>query len=494
MKNPARILTLFFVLACFIFAGCDCDENSPSNELNPAAAPRTDKDLLIEGPLPDMTKGGGVAFAPSRAAGATEFSSRYIIIVVDRDDPTQTRELAPVTLNGNMFSMIIPISSSRVSPLIIIKEKENGKNLLLATPGRVPAYKEVPSAVRRITVRGMTVDPKSTARSLLAIAKNVNPDMPIITISGDEETAENIIREIKTNEATRFDTIIENNVGGRSIVDEFSKAVQTVTTILASPAISADVKNELNQALGNSPDASTILGSYVAVLNSENNDVIRVFNESNLPRSVQLSETVIDARSSNNAVRGVIQNTIDEPIDTTPPAIEFASISPSAVKAGESVFVELRASEPLISLPLVRILGRTAAVTAVNELSFRAALTVNETDTDRVSFIIEEVYDKYGNKGANHASTTDGSASIIDKNTAVMAPEISIPGGNYDSTISVTLKTASENAIMKYTLDGSLPSADNGTVYTSPIIIYKTALLKAVSIIGKAFSGVSSAA
>jgi len=371
-KNAAQNLSVLIILFClFIFAGCDCEENS-YNVISPTPYPRADKELIIEGPLPDVAGGGGVAFAPGAPSRAAEFGGHYVMVIVDRDDPTQTRELAQVTLDGNTYKAVIPIIDSRVSPLIIIKKKENNQNLLLAIPGKVPAYKELPEEVRRITIRGMIIDPKSTARSLLAIAKNVDPDMPMVIIAPEEETQENVVREIISGEPSRFDTIIENNVGGAAIVKEFSKAVQTVTVILSSEKISGEIKDEFNLKLGGTPDAVSVLAAYVTVLKSGDAAVINTIDTAQLPRSVQLSETVIDVRTSDNAIKNVIQNTIDEPVDKTVPVIEFASLSPSVVKSGETIYLEFRVSEPLAGLPAVRIFGRIAFVTAVNEQSFKA--------------------------------------------------------------------------------------------------------------------------
>ncbi|HOT75750.1 MAG TPA: chitobiase/beta-hexosaminidase C-terminal domain-containing protein, partial [Candidatus Wallbacteria bacterium] len=494
-KNVAQNSFVLILLFClFIFAGCDCDENS-YNAISPTPLPRADKELIIEGPLPDVAAGGGVSFAPGAPSRAAEFGEHYVIVIIDRDDPAQTRELAPVAIDGNTFKAIIPISDSRMSPLIVIKNKDNNQNLLLAAPGKVPAYQEVPEKVRQILVRGMIIDPQSTARSLLAIAKNVNPDIPMVTIAPEEETLENVIREIISGQPSRFDSIIENNIGGATIVKEFSKAVQTVTVILSSERVAEEVKNGLNQTLGGTPDAVSLLAAYVSVLNSDDTAIINALNTSQLPRSVQLSETVIDARTSGSAIKNVIQNTIDEPADKTTPAIEYASLSPSIVKNGDTISLEFRVSEPLACSPVVRILGRTASVVALNDRSYKAYITIVESDTlSEAGFIITEIYDRYGNKGETASRTTDGSAVKIDRTLAITAPEISIPGGSYDTTISVSLKSAIENATIKYTLDGSLPSANNGFVYNSRIVISQSLTLKAVAMLGVSSSGVSSAA
>ncbi|MCA9215135.1 MAG: tandem-95 repeat protein, partial [Planctomycetales bacterium] len=58
-------------------------------------------------------------------------------------------------------------------------------------------------------------------------------------------------------------------------------------------------------------------------------------------------------------------------------------------------------------------------------------------------------------------------------------PTASVPAGYYSEEISVTLTTPDETATIRYTLDGSEPTAENGTIFKQPVAISKTALLRA---------------
>lgn len=51
---------------------------------------------------------------------------------------------------------------------------------------------------------------------------------------------------------------------------------------------------------------------------------------------------------------------------------------------------------------------------------------------------------------------------------------------NVKATVSITCGTA--NANIKYTLDGTAPSASNGQVYSSQFTLYKNATVKAIAI------------
>jgi hypothetical protein len=67
---------------------------------------------------------------------------------------------------------------------------------------------------------------------------------------------------------------------------------------------------------------------------------------------------------------------------------------------------------------------------------------------------------------------------------AVAAPVFSPAGGTFDSAQTVTITSAAEDAAIRYTLDGTTPSATVGTVYSGPVGIAETATLKAIAYLG----------
>jgi hypothetical protein len=63
----------------------------------------------------------------------------------------------------------------------------------------------------------------------------------------------------------------------------------------------------------------------------------------------------------------------------------------------------------------------------------------------------------------------------------VAAPVISPDGGSFTQPQSVTLSTATSGASIRYTLNGSDPTADVGTLYSSPIAINSNTVVRAVA-------------
>ena len=62
------------------------------------------------------------------------------------------------------------------------------------------------------------------------------------------------------------------------------------------------------------------------------------------------------------------------------------------------------------------------------------------------------------------------------------APEISPNGGTIDRATEISITSASENVSIYYTLDGTSPSAENGTLYTAPFTLNEEATVRAIAV------------
>jgi hypothetical protein len=77
----------------------------------------------------------------------------------------------------------------------------------------------------------------------------------------------------------------------------------------------------------------------------------------------------------------------------------------------------------------------------------------------------------------------------------VEAPTYLLPGGVYTSPVSVELSSGTPGASMRYTTNGTKPTATTGTLYTGPITLSASATLKAIAYkSGQVDSAVSTAA
>jgi len=72
-------------------------------------------------------------------------------------------------------------------------------------------------------------------------------------------------------------------------------------------------------------------------------------------------------------------------------------------------------------------------------------------------------------------------SAIFDIPQPVAPPTFDPPAGVYPGPVDVTLACATEGAIIRYTTDGSVPSATQGTVYAAPIHLDVTTTITAVA-------------
>lgn len=78
-------------------------------------------------------------------------------------------------------------------------------------------------------------------------------------------------------------------------------------------------------------------------------------------------------------------------------------------------------------------------------------------------------------------TTTFDNVTLTTPVAQVAAPTFSPAGGSYTSTQTVTLSTTTAGAAIRYTLDGSTPTASTGTVYSSALTISATTTVKAIA-------------
>ena len=78
----------------------------------------------------------------------------------------------------------------------------------------------------------------------------------------------------------------------------------------------------------------------------------------------------------------------------------------------------------------------------------------------------------------------DSDVKIFDyKVTLTVAqPNPSLAGGKYEGNQTVTVTCATEGAKIYYTIDGTTPTAENGILYTGPITLSKSCILKVIAV------------
>lgn len=65
--------------------------------------------------------------------------------------------------------------------------------------------------------------------------------------------------------------------------------------------------------------------------------------------------------------------------------------------------------------------------------------------------------------------------------TQAASPSFSPAGGNYGAAQTVTLASATPDATLRYSSDGSFPTCNSGTVYSAPVVVTTTTTLHAIA-------------
>ncbi len=85
------------------------------------------------------------------------------------------------------------------------------------------------------------------------------------------------------------------------------------------------------------------------------------------------------------------------------------------------------------------------------------------------------------NSNATPATITSA-VNTITPIAAAAAPVFQPAGGSYDQDVNLIITTATQGAIIRYTLDGSTPSATAGNIYSGPVTLSNTTTVKAVAV------------
>jgi len=106
--------------------------------------------------------------------------------------------------------------------------------------------------------------------------------------------------------------------------------------------------------------------------------------------------------------------------------------------------------------------------TVYGDLEFGGAVTNYGTKLKKWSDVKSPLIDKVNEVFANGVTPVQ----------TVSSPSFSVAGGTYTSAQNVAISTSTADATIRYTLDGSIPTASSA-VYSAPIAISKTTTLKA---------------
>jgi hypothetical protein len=135
--------------------------------------------------------------------------------------------------------------------------------------------------------------------------------------------------------------------------------------------------------------------------------------------------------------------------------------------------------------------GETLTLRTANHLEFYS-LTYNDSGTwpylaDGQGYSMEIIDpDSDGNSPDNWGASSDsgGSPGSAGSNPPVLSvgdTEFSVDRGFYETPFSLAISSDTSNATIRYTLNGSTPSTTSGSIYSTPISISATTVVRAIA-------------
>ncbi|HOT77820.1 MAG TPA: hypothetical protein PK467_18680, partial [Candidatus Wallbacteria bacterium] len=283
------LIFLFLVSILSFISGCGggggavgylVDENYKGEDNPPIS---TSKSFQINGTVPSEA----IASSPVLHAADIGANSRYQIAVVDKDNIQS--EIGTVTVTGSSYTATIDAALAQNKyALIVIREKVSKKIIYSNLLGKMPAYSDIPSSVSLIKISGIAVDESTTAKTLIAIEKNIIPDTPIIGISSSDISNGTIIKDFSST-GTLFNSALESRIGDSALIAEMSKAVKTVATVMTSTAVNPTIKELLSSSQQMS--ATGMLTTFSNIVKTTENTVSTLVTSMHLPTSVTISNT-----------------------------------------------------------------------------------------------------------------------------------------------------------------------------------------------------------
>jgi len=130
---------------------------------------------------------------------------------------------------------------------------------------------------------------------------------------------------------------------------------------------------------------------------------------------------------------------------------------------------------------------QTVTITSVTE-NAKIYYTINGANPDTTSTLYTVPFAVTVTSTIRAIATKDGytnspvdTVSIIIDYDQCATPVITPASGTYTTAQNISIATTTANAVIKYTLDGTDPSANNGLTYTTPFILQTDATIKAIA-------------
>ncbi|HOT76562.1 MAG TPA: chitobiase/beta-hexosaminidase C-terminal domain-containing protein, partial [Candidatus Wallbacteria bacterium] len=400
-------------------------------------APAISGSVILSGSLPAVSSAitaADISAPVETSPRAIAYGSEFELLVIDIN--TMSEIPAQISIGGAGYSAKITASESQTySAMMAVRHKASAKVVFSAIAGQLP-LKSAMGNIEKISVSGIDINSESSAMAALTRDKKISP--PAVAL---KDSVSDIAAEVKTS---------VYSVVGETIAVEFKKAVTTFQAIATNSSLSAESRSALCARADLT--VKDVLGAYAEALK--------------VPQAVSIISATAGAASSVTINQTTINSaTAAADIETAAGNISMV-IQPADIKA---------------------LIGTDRAA-----LTFPSQIAIKHSDMENSLSYTSVVWqnDSAPSYNKNSAGTYVFSGSIegtslkafqrVILSAAAEAPVFSPGSTIFLKSCQVTITSATKDAVIRYTLDNSTPTASSA-LYSAPIELTQSAVIRAIA-------------
>jgi len=364
-----RSLLILVILVCvtFLINGCIFNDDDTATVSNSDGSR-----FVIEGTLPAIF---GPILAPARAADFG-LSGNFSIGLYRVNGSVEGAEIegSIATADNGKYSVSVPFASGDISAILVVRDKGTGCAIYQTLIGALPKTTE--SGGKSIILKNVSVDPETTARTLMTIEKNMVPQTSMI--SG--QTGEIFFTSIPAFAAM-------NKIASAPDIAAIAAAVKHVASVICSPGVSDSAKKQI---LPSAKSATEILSAFMRIAKSADAAVKILVPEGT---AVSVNGTLIDKNTadvSGKLIEGIkpigdASSKVATP-EFTPAAGSFKNpieVSIACATPAAQIRYTLDGSVPDVSSPLFTSSVVLEATATVKAYAFKDGMDPSEVASAR---------------------------------------------------------------------------------------------------------------
>ncbi|HBC76833.1 MAG TPA: hypothetical protein DC017_18690, partial [Candidatus Wallbacteria bacterium] len=456
--NIIRIILLVSFALLAVNFGCGGGGGGSSSSIAPVG--HDSKMFELHGSFSQLTN---IPSLNSSSRAADYSDGQYSITAHYKNDPSHDLG-AFHSMGSSKFMFSLPISEQSKCLVVVVKEKNTGRLVGSAIVGNLPTADDLPEDVNRVVLENFLIDEISTAGMLMANEKGISDARAVTITQNDLSRISNNTLTVSAGPRAPKTPIVKEiakQSGGVQNIEELAKAVKTVVGVSVLPEIGAAVKPAI--ILSPVTNASEMLIAFVELVKEadKNPQINSIIVQNQLPTALIFNGVKINSQTLPEILSQMVAQ-----------IVPLVSVSNPEFNPGAGLYNHAQSVVISCSTPGASIIYTTdgTAPSASNGITYYSPVPVSST------MIVSAIAIKPGMEDSSVAFAVFN-ISALPQN--VSAPAFDPQPGEYLKTLKVNIFSATADAIIKYTIDGTVPSASNGMVYSAPVDVSGITMIKA---------------